>query len=920
MKEKKIKTPKMPHLKKEKTLAGKIVAGINIMTISLLVALGVMVYIREKSVNDVQFTENLGNIMRLTDTTISAFLTGSDAELSLLGNAYLMAKDNGFDMKETLAGYEMNFVDNNETILAASITLTESGECFFYPEEFEPTDPYEESWYIDAIDYEGVARFSTLHELSDGSLAFSASKTIYDENGDVVCVAAFEVDARQFGILLGDSTSMGDIKYILVDQDCNILLNPFADELSLQKVNDIGIKSVENFSPGSYKTTNDKMLDGTKCEIRILPSSNDYYSLDYVLVIPMSVINGGTSKIIEAVIIALVVGTIISILVASLLARSFTKPIVEITSILKNISEGDGDLTVRLPVKTKDEIGRLSEYFNLTIGKIAKSMKSIIVESGNMQKIGRTLSSNMDDVAGAVTEISANIESVKNDVNNQTVGVQEANVTLNEISESIENGSYKTTNDKMLDGTKCEIRILPSSNDYYSLDYVLVIPMSVINGGTSKIIEAVIIALVVGTIISILVASLLARSFTKPIVEITSILKNISEGDGDLTVRLPVKTKDEIGRLSEYFNLTIGKIAKSMKSIIVESGNMQKIGRTLSSNMDDVAGAVTEISANIESVKNDVNNQTVGVQEANVTLNEISESIENLTNNINSQYESVSRSSAAVEQMVSNINSVNSILAKNSQSVQLLSDSAAIGKEIVSKSVEMTKKIAEDSAGLIEASTIIQNIARQTNLLSMNAAIEAAHAGEAGKGFAVVADEIRKLAEDSNKQGRNINNVMKRMHEQIDTMVQDASQTQAQFETIFSNTQTVSVQENEIKAAMDEQTEGGKQVLDSVNEINTITSDVKASAKIMEEGKKKLLAEMDKLASVTQQINGAMNEISVGVNEINDSMQQVNNVTKENSDSIERVSGEISLFKVEEEAKPAESESVVEGGSGESES
>lgn len=730
MKEKKIKTPKMPHLKKEKTLAGKIVAGINIMTISLLVALGVMVYIREKSVNDVQFTENLGNIMRLTDTTISAFLTGSDAELSLLGNAYLMAKDNGFDMKETLTGYEMNFVDNNETILAASITLTESGECFFYPEEFEPTDPYEESWYIDAIDYEGVARFSTLHELPDGSLAFSASKTIYDENGDAVGVAAFEVDARQFGILLGDSTSMGDIKYILVDQDCNILLNPFADELSLQKVNDIGIKSVENFSPGSYKTTNDRMLDGTKCEIRILPSSNDYYSLDYVLVIPMSVINGGTSKIIEAVIIALVVGTIISILVASLLARSFTKPIVEITSILKNISEGDGDLTVRLPVKTKDEIGRLSEYFNLTIGKIAKSMKSIIVESGNMQKIGRTLSSNMDDVAGAVTEISANIESVKNDVNNQTVGVQEANVTLNEISESIEN----------------------------------------------------------------------------------------------------------------------------------------------------------------------------------------------LTNNINSQYESVSRSSAAVEQMVSNINSVNSILAKNSQSVQLLSDSAAIGKEIVSKSVEMTKKIAEDSAGLIEASTIIQNIARQTNLLSMNAAIEAAHAGEAGKGFAVVADEIRKLAEDSNKQGRNINNVMKRMHEQIDTMVQDASQTQAQFETIFSNTQTVSVQENEIKAAMDEQTEGGKQVLDSVNEINTITSDVKASAKIMEEGKKKLLAEMDKLASVTQQINGAMNEISVGVNEINDSMQQVNNVTKENSDSIERVSGEISLFKVEEEAKPAESESVVEGGSGESES
>lgn len=695
--------------KKDKTLAGKIVMGINLMTISLLLALGVMVFFREKSVNDVQFTENLGNIMRLTDTTISAFLNGANSELSLLGGSYLMARNDPSTMEDRIIEYESNFVENTELILAASISLEESGECFYYPNDYAPSDPREENWYMDAVENDGIPRFSVLHELPDGTLAFTASKTILDEYGDMVGVASLEIDARMFGILLGDSTSMGDIKYILVDQDGNILLNPFADELSLQRVNEIGMKSLEQFSPGDYRISHDKMLDGTSCEIRSLPSSNDFYSLDYILVIPMSVINGATTKIIEAVIIALVLGIIISILVASLMAKSFTKPIVEIIGILKNISEGDGDLTVRLPIKTKDEIGRLSEYFNLTIEKIAHSMKSVINESGKMQKIGHELSDNMDAAAGAITEISANIESIKNDVANQSAGVEEANTTLGEISVNIDK----------------------------------------------------------------------------------------------------------------------------------------------------------------------------------------------LTSNIGSQSESVSRSSSAVEQIVSNIDAVNTILAKNSESVQQLSESAATGKELVNKSVEMTKKIAEDSAGLIEASSVIQNIARQTNLLAMNAAIEAAHAGEAGKGFAVVADEIRKLAEDSNKQGKNISTVMKKMHELIDAMVQDAGHTQTQFDIIFSNTQTVSAQENEIKAAMDEQTKGGKQVLDAFNEINTITVDVKNSALIMEKGGKEMLEEMQKLATVTQQINSAMNEISIGVNEINNSMQEVNNITKENSESIGRVSNEISVFKVE---------------------
>ena len=161
--------------KKEKTLAGKIVMGINLMTISLLLALGVMVFFREKAVNEVQFTENLGNIMRLTDTTISAFLNGANSELSLLGNSYLMAKNDSSTMEEKIIEYESNFVENTELILAASITLEESGECFYYPTDYAPNEPREENWYMDAVENDGIPRFSVLHELPDGTLAFTAS-------------------------------------------------------------------------------------------------------------------------------------------------------------------------------------------------------------------------------------------------------------------------------------------------------------------------------------------------------------------------------------------------------------------------------------------------------------------------------------------------------------------------------------------------------------------------------------------------------------------------------------------------------------------------------------------------------------------------------------------------------------------------
>ncbi|UTC76931.1 HAMP domain-containing protein [Treponema sp. OMZ 799] len=399
-------------------------------------------------------------------------------------------------------------------------------------------------------------------------------------------------------------------------------------------------------------------------------------------------------------------------------------------------------------------------------------------------------------------------------------------------------------------------------------------------------------------IVSIILTAVIALTIVRPITSAVKALKNIADGDGDLTVRLPIKRNDEITDLSKYFNRTIEKIGNSIKTVGSGTQEMEQIGNELASNMTETVSAIHQISTNIEGVKQQAFTQAASDTETSATIEQIIKTITQLNGMIESQAVSVAESSSAIEQMVGNISSITQTLIKTDEAIKNLAEATAEGKETLSASNTVTQKISEESGGLLEASSVIQHIASQTNLLAMNAAIEAAHAGEAGKGFAVVADEIRKLAEESSSQGKTITSTLKILSKEIENLSTSSKLAEEKFDSIFALSEQVKQMSETLMLAMKEQENGGREVLTAIHDINLITSRVNDGSAEMLEGGKNIAVEMQKLDDLTRVITASMNEMAAGAFQINEATQEVNSISQKNKENISSLVTEVEKFKV----------------------
>ncbi|EHQ87257.1 methyl-accepting chemotaxis protein [Desulfosporosinus youngiae] len=376
---------------------------------------------------------------------------------------------------------------------------------------------------------------------------------------------------------------------------------------------------------------------------------------------------------------------------------------------------------------------------------------------------------------------------------------------------------------------------------------------------------------VLGIIIGICVVLMFRIMIIRKIQTITGMLRDIAEGNGDLTKRVAVSGKDEIGEMSSYFNLFIESIHQMVKKIISETNKVntaiiethQNIG-LLTDELEDAAATVQELSAGMEET-------AASTEEITATSNEIANAVETVA--VKAQEGALSANEIS-QKAVS--------LRSSSLELQTEADQTRLTiKKMMDEALEKTKEVDRIKA----LSEVILQISAQTNLLALNAAIESARAGEAGKGFSVVAEEIRKLAENSKDTVKDIQNTLGTMFEAVDNLADSSRQTLEYIETkvVDSYKESVRVGENYDQDA--------QSINNWATELSATSQELLASIKIISDG----IAE---IARATGTGSEGTNHIADKVSKIKNKADEIKMETDNVKESADNLQNLVKTFKV----------------------